>query len=152
MAEQNRGVSEGTRNQRHESRTSSTFMEFVRDLAKQGNFSEEEAVRSAACVLTHLEQRITGEEARDLESQLPMKLVEILSEANRPKEGGPIYKFSRDDFVNAVAQDLNCDHGKAESIIRAVFTTVRGKITEGEADDVTTQLPKDLQSLWARPV
>ena len=127
-------------------------MEFIRDLCAQGNFDEEQAVRAAAAVMTRLEQRLTGEESQDLEAQLPHKLREILAEARRPKEGGPVFKFSRDDFLQMIANDLNVDSKRAESIIRAVFTTVRAHITEGEADDVTTQLPKDMQALWARPI
>ena len=152
MANENRGVTEEQRAQRHESRTSSTFMEFIRDLCAQGNFDEEQAVRAAAAVMTRLEQRLTGEGSKDLEAQLPHKLREILAEAGRPKSGGPVFKFGRDDFIQMIANDLNVEPNQAESIIRAVFTTVRARITEGEASDVTTQLPKDLQALWARPV
>lgn len=152
MADENRGVTEDIRQQRHESRTGQTFMAFIRDLCEQGGFSAEQAVRSAAVVLTRLEQRLTGEEARDLNAQLPMKLVEILAEAKRPNEGKPVQKFKRDDFIEAISGDLEQSREEAESTIRSVFATVRMHITEGEAKDVASQLPKDLQPLWSRPI
>jgi uncharacterized protein (DUF2267 family) len=138
--------------ERHESRANATFKTFIRDLCAQGNFNEQQAVRAAASVLVRLEQRITGEEAMNLQAQVPERLQEILAEANRPGEGAPVYKFTRDDFVKTVGNDLGVNEGQAEAIIRAVFTTVRAHITEGEAEDVTSQLPKDLSPLWARPI
>lgn len=127
-------------------------MAFIRDLCEQGGFSEEEAVRSAAVVLTRLEQRLTGEEARDLNEQLPVKLVEILAEARRPNEGKPVQKFHREEFLEVIGKGLDKSREEAESITRSVFATVRMHITEGEAHDVASQLPKDLQALWSRPI
>lgn len=149
---ENRGVNEETRYQRHESRTNTTFMEFIRDLCEQGGWSADDGVRYAATVLTRLEQRLTGEEAKDLNAQLPLKLVEILNEARRPPTGEPVEKFHRDDFIGAIGSDLGCSHDEAESIIRGVFMTVRSRISEGEASDVESQLPKDMKPLWARPI
>lgn len=153
MADENRGVTEEMRQQRHESRTNQTFWAFIRDLCDAGDFKDEvEAIRAAAVVLTRLEQRLTGEEAQDLNAQLPMKVVEILHEAKRPEHGGPVANFHKDDFVQAICNDLNLDAQNAEALIRAVFTTVRSKISEGEADDVYSQLPKDMRPLWERPI
>ncbi len=109
-------------------------------------------MRAAAVVLTRLEQRLTGEEAKDLNAQLPIKLVEILQEANRPNEGGPLQKFHRDDFIAAIANDLAKSNDEAESIIRSVFAVVQLRISEGEANDVLAQLPSNLRPLWSRPI
>lgn len=152
MANESQRGTEDLRQQRHESRTSSTFMDFVRDLCAQGNWSEEEAIRNAASVLTRLEQRLTGEEASNLAAQLPFKLQEILAEAGRPASGKPIEKFHKGDYVAAIARDLGKSADQAETIIRNVFTAVRSRVSEGEAGDVESQLPKDLKPLWARPI
>ena len=152
MANENRrGVSPELRQQRHESRTSSTFKEFIRHLAARGGFKDEtDAVRAAASVLTHLEYRLTSDEAKDLNAQLPVKLQEILDESRRA-DGGQVHKLHKDEFVACVANDLGRAPEDAESIIRAVFATVRTHISDGEADDVAAQLPKDLEPLWMRP-
>jgi uncharacterized protein (DUF2267 family) len=146
------GMARDINPERHEARANATFKKFVHDLCAQGNFNEQQAVRAAASVLVRLEQRIMGEEALNLEAQLPQRLQEILAEAQRPREGAPVFKFTREDFVKTVGSDLGVNEGNAEAIIRAVFTTVRAHITEGEAEDVGAQLPKDLQPLWARPI
>jgi uncharacterized protein (DUF2267 family) len=153
MANENRrGVSPELREQRHESRTSATFKEFIRHLAARGGFKDEaDAVRSAASVLTHLDHRLTSDEAKDLRAQLPVKLQEMLDESRRVDVEQPVHKLHKEDFVACVASDLGRAEEDAESIIRAVFATVRAHISEGEADDVAAQLPRDLEPLWMRP-
>lgn len=140
------------RQQRHESRTNTTLMEFVRDLRARGNWSQDEAIRNTESVLTLLERRLTSEEASDLEAQLPFKVRELLAGSGRAKSGAPVEKLHKEDFVSAIAQDLECSDEEAESIIRNVFAAVRSRISEGEANDVESQLPKDLKPLWARPI
>lgn len=153
MADENQGAPSDVRQQRHDSRTSQTFIQFVRDLQSVGGFeSEQAAVRAAAVVLTHLEKRLTGEEASDLNAQLPMKLVEILHEAHRPEAGKPVEKLHHDQFIGSIARVLGVDAPQAEAISRSVFATVRATITEGEAGDVASQLPQDLIPLWSQPV
>jgi uncharacterized protein (DUF2267 family) len=148
-----RGVTPEERKQRHESRTSQTFNEFIRELAARGGFKDEtEAVRAAASVLVHLAHRLTSEEAADLSAQLPHKLREILSESQRADTGRPVHKLHKDEFIACVGSDLERPPEEAESIIRSVFATVRSHISEGEAEDVAAQLPKDLEPLWMRPV
>jgi uncharacterized protein (DUF2267 family) len=153
MANDNRrGSTPELRQQRHESRTSSTFKEFIQHLAARGGFRDEtDAVRSATSVLTHLEHRLTSDEAKDLNAQLPVKLREMLEESRRAEGGQTVHKLHKDDFVACVASDLERAPEDAESIIRSVFATIRTHISEGEADDVAAQLPRDLQPLWMRP-
>lgn len=151
MANENRGVTPEQRQQRHEARTRQTFFVFLRDLCNASRLPEEEAVRAAASVLTHLEERLTREEAQDLEAQLPIKIVEILNVAGDQVKD-TLHKLHRDDFVACVASDLGKSNEEAESIIRAVFATVRAHISEGEANDVAAQLPKDLEALWSRSI
>ncbi len=138
------------RRKRHESRTSTTYKNFIKSLAELGNMTEEEAENASVSVLCALEQRIMSDEARDLEAQLPFKLQELLHRCER-HEGGVPERFGREEFLEMVANDIDCSPEEAESIARSVFTTVRSQITEGEAEDVASQLPRDLQDLWRRP-
>ena len=62
-----------------------------------------------------------------------------------------IHKLHRKQFVTGVALDFGIPDAEAESLVRAVFATVRNHISEGEAHDVQSQLPKDLQPLWMQP-
>ncbi|MGI5861141.1 MAG: DUF2267 domain-containing protein [Myxococcales bacterium] len=135
---------------RHESRAASTYKAFLKNLSAMGDFDEAFAEKAAVSVLAALEQRIYGEEVRDLEAQLPYKLRELLAEVPH-HEGKPQAKFGRQQFFEMVANDLNKSLDEIEPIIRAVFMAVRSQITEGEAEDVADQLPSDLAELWRLP-
>ena len=142
-------VTEQRRLQRHESRVSQTWRNFLIDLRSATSLDAEAAADAAVSVLCRLEERITGEEARDLEAQLPVKLQQLLADACGQVEA--IHKLNRYQFVASVALDLGVPDAEAETLVHAVFATVRSHISEGEARDVQSQLPKDLQSVWMQP-
>lgn len=138
--------------QRHESRTTSKLLRFVRDVGTVGRWSEDEAMRNCVVVLAHLEQRLTGDQTRRFEAQLPLKLREILAEVPKSPPGKPGARFHRDDFIERVGADLGVQKEEAEAIVRAVFTAVRSHITDGEAWAVEDELPRDMKHLWAMPL
>jgi uncharacterized protein (DUF2267 family) len=142
-------VTEQRRLQRRESRVSQTWHNFLIDLRSATSLDAEAAADAAVSVLCRLEERITGDEARDLEAQLPVKLQQLLAEACGQVEA--IHKLNRYQFVASVALDLGIPAAEAEFLVHAVFATVRSHISEGEAHDVQSQLPKDLQALWMQP-
>ena len=49
-----------------------------------------------------------------------------------------------------MAEDLRKDVSEVETIVRAVFQGLREHISEGEAQDVESNLPRELQDLWRR--
>jgi uncharacterized protein (DUF2267 family) len=135
-----------TRAQRSESRAAQTFAFFLRDLEAKGLDRKlaGQAIQSVLCVM---EQRLMSEEARQMEAQLPRKVVELLERC--PKhQGKPYRKFGRAEFLGIVAGDLGVDEKEAERITCAVLATVREHISEGEAEDVLGQLPHELRTLW----
>lgn len=138
------------RQQRHESRTGSTYKKFLNDLAAVGNMDMELAECAAVSVLCAFERRVYGEEAKDLEAQLPLKLRELLTSC-AVHEGKPSEKFGRQELLQMVADDLKKDPSEVEPIIRAVTLAVRDQITEGEAEDFVNMLPGDLKELWTLP-
>lgn len=148
--ETRREVRPELRAQRHDSRAGTTYKAFLRDLSGRGGFTEEFAESAAVSVLCTLEQRIMGQEVADMEAQLPSRLRELLQRCER-HAGKPSEKFNRQEFVRRVCDDLNLPEDRAESVIRAVFTSVRNHLSEGEAEDVGGQLPSDLTDLWMRP-
>jgi uncharacterized protein (DUF2267 family) len=142
---------EERRARRRESRTHQTYVDFLKQLSERGGMSPHVAEEAASSVLCALEQRIFGEEARDLEAQLPQKLVELLQRCPR-HEGPPPDKFGKEEFLRMVGEDLHLAPEAAEPVVRAVFAVLRERISEGEAQDVILQLPEDLRALWQRPV
>jgi uncharacterized protein (DUF2267 family) len=134
---------------RHESHVGSTYAAFIRHLCDVGKLETGVAECAAVSVVNALLHRIQPGEAKDLTAQLPRKLVEFL-----PKEGPdkPVRSFgkSREDFLRVVAEDLRKDISEVEPVVRAVFLGLREHISEGEAEDVESNLPHDLQDLWRR--
>jgi uncharacterized protein (DUF2267 family) len=149
MANQQGLVDGHRRQQRHESRANQTWRAFVKELMALAKLDEEQAILAATAVLCRLEDRLTGNEARDLEAQLPVKLVELLTESCADPD--LLVKMHKGEFVDAVGLDLGMTDAEAEAAIRAVFSAVRSRISDGEAQDVAAQLPRDLRPLWLHP-
>lgn len=145
-----RPVGEELRKQRHESRTGSTYKNFLKELCSLGNWEEDFAEKAAVSVLCHLQQRIMADEAKDMRAQLPFKLQELLKSCTL-HEGRQVDKFGREELFRRVGEDLGQDPKQCEQVVRTVFTCVRTHLSEGEAEDVANQLPKDLEELWRRP-
>ncbi|HZI16176.1 MAG TPA: DUF2267 domain-containing protein, partial [Myxococcus sp.] len=57
-------------------------------------------------------------------------------------------RFGREEFLATVAEDLLKPVEEVEPLVRAVFRAMRDLISEGEAEDVASNLPPDLQALW----
>jgi len=156
MADRNEPTVEERREQRramrHESRAASTWKGFLKELMAVGDIDEGLAECAAVSVLKLLEQRIYGDEVRQFEAQLPVKLRELLQTAGGEHEGKPTLKFGVDGLIQRVADELKMSPQETEPVVRAVFAAVRAQITEGEASDIAEQLPKDLAELWMLPV
>lgn len=151
MADINQQEIENRRQARHESHAMGTYKQFLKDLQNlAGLHDEQQAERAAVSVIGVFEQRIYGEAVRDLEAQLPSILRELLQHGER-HEGKPTKKFGSEELFNKVAADLGMDRAKVEPLVRAVVATVRAHITEGEAQNISDQLPSDMAELWMLP-
>ena len=142
---------ETRRARRRESRTSQTYAAFIKHLCERGGMSPSVAEQAAVSVLCAIEQRIFGEESRDLEAQLPQKLTELLHRCERHESGPPPRKFGRAEMLLMVGEELGLNPDAVEPVVRAVLDAIRDQISEGEAEQVMEQLPADLRDLW-RPV
>ncbi|MEA2119271.1 DUF2267 domain-containing protein [Halovibrio sp. HP20-50] len=134
-------------NKRHERRTSNTYNKFLNELCTPGDMSKEEAEKATVAVLGALEKRIQPTETSKMEAQLPQKLRELLDHSGIDKSLAP-QRFGKDEFIEMVASDLDASPEEAESTSRRVFATVRAQISDGEAEDVASQLPLDIAQLW----
>lgn len=136
------------RARRRESHTSQTYKAFLKHLCDRGGMSPSVAEKAAVSVLCAIEQRILGEEARDMEAQLPRKLLELLNRCERHESGPPPRKFGRVEMLQMVSEDLSLNPEAVEPVIRAVLDAIRDQISEGEVEQVMRQLPHDLRDLW----
>ena len=100
------------------------------------NRSAERAVRATLGVLG---QRLEGGEAKDLASQLPGSLKEML-----PSDG-PGERFDVDTFYERVAaqEGDGVTVAQARQHARAIAKGLETALSDGEWNDVVSQLPKD---------
>jgi len=124
------------------------YRRFLRALGAAGLGNPERAEACAVAVLCTLEQRLTGPEARDLNFELPWALRDLLRRCELHPRARP-EKIGRAEFLARVAEQLEVDEVQAEAITRTVFASARAMISEKEAGDVASQLPPDLEPLWA---
>ncbi|MGA9522526.1 MAG: DUF2267 domain-containing protein [Myxococcaceae bacterium] len=132
-------------------RREQTWVHFLKLLQARGGLTRQLAENAAVSVMCALEQHLAGGEAEDMEAQLPLRLRELLQRCPI-HQGTPAKRFGRDEFLDMVASELGVEAEEAEHLTHAVFETVRDWLSEGEVEDVASQLPDDLRGLWAATV
>lgn len=126
--------------------TTRTFYRTVTDTS--GERSREVVRRATAAVLHALRDRLTVEEADQVEAQLPRELKEVWEEGVS-YERRPV-KFRRAEFYDRVKQEAELPTTRdARWLALAVFAALKDQLSPGEAEDVLAQLPKDMKELWA---
>ena len=109
----------------------------------------EESRRATAAVLHALRDRLTPDEARHAAAQLPRELKALWgsepSALDRPS------KLHRAAFLERVRLEAGLGSAlQAEQATDAVFAALKDQLSEGEADDIVAQLPRDLKWQWVR--
>jgi uncharacterized protein (DUF2267 family) len=60
-------------------------------------------------------------------------------------------KLHRREFLERVRVEAGlASTAQAEQVTDAVFAALKEQLSEGEADDIMAQLPRDLKRQWAR--
>ena len=94
-------------------------------------------------VLHLLRDRLPIEESVQFAAQLPVLVRGVYFEGWDPSIV-PV-KLSREDFLFEVRQSFQWDvEGGTERLVRTVLDALRKHVTEGEWQDVKSQMPKDL--------
>ena len=119
------------------------FDDFVQRVAERAGIDRAEAERTTLAVIQELCDRLTGDEAYDLLSQLParIKTAMIVAPSALP--------LTADEFVDRVARELEVDPDQARQRIRAVFSTLREAVSWGEFQDVLEQLDPEYADFLA---
>lgn len=120
--------------------------EFLKKVREYGNIPTRERAEELCKVVFHLLcSRLTENERRDLEAQLPHGIKEMW----REREEKGIIKFHKDEFLAKIMNEAGLTStSEAENIAKIVFRVLKEQITRGEAEDVAAQLPKDLKEMW----
>lgn len=105
-----------------------------------------DARQATRAVLQALRDRLTPDEARQAAAQLPAELKRLWAVEDRPAR--PL-KLHRGAFYERVRRAAELPTlRKAELVTDAVFAALKEQLSEGEADDILTQLPRDLKHVW----
>ena len=116
-------------------------------LVGAGRPSLDDAQRVTAAVFHALRDRLTFNEANQAAAQLPrpLKLVWWRGEV----EGRRPVKMHRPAFYARIQRDARlASELETRRAIIAVFAALKEQLSLGEADDILTQLPKDLKKVW----
>ena len=125
---------------------------FLRGISDRLACDDRRAEAVTFAVFGELRDRLSPEERRDLQAQLPVALKRLWNAGDR--QDHPANRIHRAEFIGRVRQRAVLpDDDEAERAVRAVFAQLQcllGSPTgrEGEAWDVYSQLPKDLKQLW----
>ena len=119
------------------------FLKHVQSVAQLD--SREEAERVTRATFEVLAERIVGDEAKDLASQLPQELGQYL----RGREGENGQAFSLKEFYQRVADKEGVEPNVAAMHVRAVFTVLQQAVSPGEFADVRANFSPDYEELFA---
>ena len=109
----------------------------------------EESRQATAAVLHALRDRLTPDEAAHAAAQLPRELKALWG-SGYPALGPPL-KLHRREFLERVRLEAGLTTAaQAEQVTDAVFAALKEQLSDGEADDILAQLPRDLKRQWIR--
>jgi uncharacterized protein (DUF2267 family) len=106
------------------------------------------AYRALRAVLHTLRDRLTVDEAAHLGAQLPLIVRGIFFDMWHPA-GKPDRVRSIDEFLQRIGAALADTRPiNARDAARSVFKTLGRHVTAGELEQVKSQLPSEIRSLW----
>lgn len=119
------------------------FIKHVQTVAQLN--SREEAERATRATLETIKERIVGDEAKDLASQLPKELAQCL----HGREGEDGRHFPVEEFYQRVSEKEGVEPTTAVTHARAVFAVLQDAVTPGEFADVRANFSDDYAELFA---
>jgi uncharacterized protein (DUF2267 family) len=119
------------------------FIKHVQSVAQLN--SSEEAERATRATLETIRERIVGNEAKDLASQLPKQLGEFL----HGREGENGQHFGLEEFIKMVSEKENVEPTAAVIHVRAVFAVLQSAVSPGEFADLHANFSPDYAEMFA---
>lgn len=135
--------------QRHLARVQRAYRDLItRTMSLTGLDSPAQAEAALEVLVTGLCMRINADEARQLLAQLPCLLRERLTDI----PFGPDRSMTRAVIAQRLAAKLGMSAERALSILHGVATALGANVSNGERDDLLSQLPADMRSLLSTMV
>jgi uncharacterized protein (DUF2267 family) len=121
--------------------------EWVAEVARElGTEDREDAWRILRAYLQVLRDQLTADEAADLAAQLPLVLRGAFYEAYDPGHQ-PAKLRNPEEFLSTFAERAQLDRERAAGAAEAVTRVLRRHVTEGEFEDVLSQLPTKVREV-----
>jgi uncharacterized protein (DUF2267 family) len=122
--------------------------EWLKELCDElGNEDREDAWRFQRAYLQLLRDEITVDEAAQLAAQLPLVLRGAFYDGFDPGRQ-PAKLRHREEFLGTLAERAQlADAAEAERVAETATRVLRRHVTEGEFDDVLSQLPREVRDV-----
>jgi uncharacterized protein (DUF2267 family) len=122
----------------------------LKEIEEEFGWPEERRGQSLAAlrtVLHTLRDRLTVPQSAKLAAQLPSLVRGIYYDGWVPAKVPR--KMNKDEFLNEIRQQfLYSVEGSFEQFVRRVLGVVKRHVSAGEIDDVKSDLPEDIRSLF----
>lgn len=119
--------------------------EFIKRVQSRASLdSRDAAIKATHATLETLGQRLFGGEPSDLAAQLPRELAECLRQVSRCES------FGLSEFYERISRKEGVEIEKASAHAQAVIEVLCDAVTQGEIDDICSQLPGDFAALFKK--
>ena len=109
---------------------------------------QDKAYAALRATLHALRDRLPPVEAAELGAQLPMLIRGFYYEGWTPT-GKPLKERRKKQFLAHIDEELKDRRlGSSEEIARSVFKVLKHRITQGDMQDVTHILPREIRKLF----
>jgi uncharacterized protein (DUF2267 family) len=121
--------------------------EWLKELMDELGEDRDDAWRMLKAYLQVLRDRLTPDEAAELAAQLPMVVRGAFYEGFDPSRQ-PVKLRTREEFLSQLAERAQlADAEQAERVADTVTRVLERHITEGEMEEVLTQLPSEVREV-----
>lgn len=119
--------------------------QFIKQVQNRASLdSKDAAMKATRATLEVLGQRLFGGEPKDLAAQLPRELASCL------RQGPKNEAFDLSEFYERIGRKEGVEIGEASAHARAVIDVLCHAVTQGEIDDICSQLPEDFAALFKK--
>lgn len=119
------------------------YQDFVAQVRKRAKMdTQDEAVRAIKATFETLAERLFGNEAEHIASQLPQELGDILRQVHKEE------KFSVDEFYDRITEREGVKKPDSVYHTRVVIEVLKEAISPGEYKHILDQLPEEFEPVF----
>ncbi len=119
------------------------YREMIKKVQQYSGFSDSESEGALVLFIDILAKRLNPDERMDFASQLPAELQDTVVSID---ESETDETMSMQDILETIADEQNIDEDRAKKLIMAAWQTLKDAITQGEIEEIRSQLPKNMSA------